>query len=185
MLAGCAGKFLQTSTSASANGSEISADRSTSAPERAGGGGDAQIIILPDTVGMSRGEAEAALRKAGVQGSINIQGGGNDTICLQSPGGGKETRTTLGVTLTPCADAAVAPPSRQEVVLVGLTVEEATKRIRAAGFTGEIKVTHTANTNASCKVGHVCAVYPHHWRQASNYVQLDLGKGLDEITVPD
>ena len=177
LLAGCAGKFIQTSS-----GSSMS---SSAGSERASGAGDSQIITLPDTMGMTRAQAEAALRSAGVQGSIYYEGGGNDQICGQTPGGGQQTRTTLGVTLRPCGEVHQAPPGRTEIDLTGLTVEEATKRIRGAGFAGEIRIIK-ATANATCKVDRVCGAAPSYWHSTQpSILDLRVGEGDLGITVPD
>lgn len=142
---------------------------------------------MPDTVGKKQADAEAALRAAGVTGEIKLY---NDpgtvdfnvaTVCQQNPGGGQQTRATLHVTLRYCQPERGStrgdPPD-----LTGLTVEEATKRARAAGYTGTVRVGN-ASPNA-CKTGTVCHVTPYRWTTNSDQLTLYVAPPLS-ITMPE
>jgi hypothetical protein len=50
------------------------------------------------------------------------------------------------------------------IILEGLTVEEATRQARAAGFTLDIKVAQLNEYDAACKPDTVCRADPDHWQ---------------------
>jgi hypothetical protein len=144
----------------------MSSSSSSSSPERASGASTARTIVVPDVTGQSRGDAEAALRAAGVEGNIASEPDTSDftvaRVCGQVPGPGRETSSSLVVSLRYCQAAPVVTNRGHTVELVGYTVEEATKRARAVGFTGRIDVFEDAY-DASCKAGMVCHVKPDVW----------------------
>ncbi len=160
----------------------------SSGAERASGGGESVVITLPDTVGMSHTEAEAALRAAGVLGELRVTTDGSatpvatDRVCGQVPGGGQQSRSTLVVSLRFCGERQVA--SKQDLDVSGLTADEATKRVRATGYTGRIEV-RPADTSATCQTERVCSITPHHWQDNQPHsIELWVGRSLS-INVPD
>jgi hypothetical protein len=51
----------------------------------------------------------------------------------------------------------------REPVIVGLSVEDAKKKLTAIGFTGPVKVSEQYEFDASCKADHVCGFEPRRW----------------------
>lgn len=51
----------------------------------------------------------------------------------------------------------------REPVIVGLSVEDAKKKLAAIGFTGPVKVSEQYEFDASCKADHVCGFEPRRW----------------------
>ena len=150
---------------------------------------EARSITLPDVMGQSKREAEAALRGAGVQGEIKVD---NDpgsvnfavaTVCSQVPGGGRETSSGLFVSLRYCQPAADNGAANRAIELVGVTIPEATRLAKVAGFEGKIKVDQLDNYDASCKASTVCRVTPINWR-SERELTLSTNK-TTTISVPD
>lgn len=72
-----------------------------------------------------------------------------------------------------------------EPVIVGLTVEEASKKIRAQGVTGEIEVVKKSDFDKDCKTDTVCGFDPRRWYKIQpNRVTLYVNRKV-EISVPD
>ena len=191
---GCQARAYGTGTTTTSTAPSPAASEASPAPpaevrpdDRASGASSSAIITVPDTVGKKQADAEAALRAAGVTGEIKLY---NDpgtvdfsvaTVCMQNPGGGQQTRATLHVTLRYCQPE--RPTTRGEPPdLTGLTVAEATKRARAAGYTGTVRVVD-ASPNA-CKTGTVCQVTPYRWQTNSDQLTLYVAPALS-ITMPE
>ncbi len=148
--------------------------------------GEPGIVTLPDTVGKLKADAEAALHAAGIADVRTDNDPGTvdfavDKVCSQVPGGGHETRASLPVVLRYCKGPVHLEDKR--VNLVGLKIEEAKQRARAAGFTGQIEVIEAGDV--SCSMGTVCAVSPDRWELNQDHaMQLYTPKKLN-ITTPD
>ena len=132
--------------------------------DRANANVEGATITVPDVTGKTRDDAEAALRAAGVRGEIEVADvpPGVDVatahVCYQNPGGDQQTSATLQVSIGfGCNEAPRAP--EHELVLVGVSADEATRRLRAAGFTEEI-VVEAISDDPACKPGTVCRVFP-------------------------
>jgi hypothetical protein len=146
------------------------------------------IVTIPDVTNKTRAEVETAMRKAGVRGDIQVDSSTGDVdfaiarACNQNPGGGQETSATLFVTVRYCMpEKAYVDPM---IHLEGLDVAEATKRARAAGYTGDI-IVQPAGNPANCKVGTVCSVDPARWNlNQSSRMTLWVNKALT-IPTPD
>ena len=189
LLCGCPGMIGTTSSTtgtASPGPTASSARPSSSSDDRASGASEMHVITIPDVTGMIRVQAEAAMRAAGVRGNLEVDHDDPRTdykiakACAQNPGGDRQTSATLQVSIRYCM------PEVAEVdhtpILVGLSPEEATKRARAAGFTGKIEVGQTSGT---CKVGIVCSVSPDHWELNQEHLMtLWVNKAMT-ISTPD
>jgi serine/threonine-protein kinase len=143
------------------------------------------IVSVPDVMGKSKDDAEAALRAAGLTPQIDNDPGSVDfavaKVCSETPGGGHDTRPSLPVVIRFCDATRAAEPARPE--LVGLPVDEAKRRAQAAGFTGRIDVIEA--TDVSCAAGTVCSVEPERWELNQDHVmRLYTPKKL-EIKEPD
>jgi hypothetical protein len=147
-----------------ASSGAVHSGATSASDDRADGDVATQIITVPDVTGKTRVEAEAALRAAGVRGEIetaDVPPGVDVTVahvCYQNPGGGEQTSATLQVSIGfGCNEA---PPAHEaELVLVGVSADEATRRLRAAGFTEEIAV-EAISDDPACKPRTVCRVFP-------------------------
>ena len=183
---GCqAHAFGTTNSSTSTSTPGTGGPTASSTDDRASGASESAIITLPDTVGKNQRDAEAALRSAGVTGEIKLY---NDpgtvdfavaTVCAQNPGGGQQTRATLHVVLRYCQPEVVKKD--EEPDLRGLTVEEATKRARATGFNGPIRVVTTSS--GECKHDTVCKTSSY-WYKTSSELTLYVSRAA-AITMPD
>jgi beta-lactam-binding protein with PASTA domain len=178
-----------TTTSSTTPSPTPSASQQASTDDRASGASNSAVITLPDTVGKNQRDAEAALRAAGVSGEIKQY---NDpgtvdfsvaTVCAQNPGGGQQTRATLHVVLRYCQPERPSTRDALPPDLRGLTPEEATKRARAAGYTGSVRVVDASP--GKCKTGLVCEVTPLHWeRNAGDQLTLHVAPAVS-ITLPE
>lgn len=188
--AACKAQLIGGASSTSSSSGPTSTTRSAQpgTDDRVSGAGTAQTITLPDTMGMTRSEAEAALRAAGVGGEIRVNDDGNSAdpamakVCLQSPGGGQQSRTSLGVTLSMCGEP--KPYVEQRTELVGYSVEEATRRARSAGYTGNVDVRSCTTCGPSCKLDTVCRVSPDRWELNQEMLILFVARAAT-ITLPD
>lgn len=139
---------------------------------RASGEGQRDEITMIDVNGQRVDDAKAKLRAAGVTGEISVQGNG-PTICGMTPGPGNKTLGHLSVSLTTCADEARETAAYKAKMAVpevrGLTVEEATKVIRANGFTDKIEVMTLSDFDADCKANTVCRPEPEDWLPRHGY----------------
>ena len=70
------------------------------------------------------------------------------------------------------------------IVLEGLTVEEATRQARAAGFTLDIRVLTLDRYDETCKVNTVCLADPKRWQLNSDELGLWVNPKVT-ITAPD
>ena len=146
------------------------------------------VITIPDVTGKTRAEVETAMRGAGVRGEIQVDTSTGDVdfaiarACNQNPGGNQQTSASLFVTVRYCMpEKAYVEPM---IHLEGLDVAEATKRARAAGFTGDI-VVEPAGSTANCQVGTVCSVAPARWNlNQAHRMTLWVNKALTILT-PD
>jgi len=154
---------LQTSSSTT----PTAGSPSSSSADRASGASDGHAVTVPDVRGKTKAEAEAAVSAAGIRGGVQI---GNDqgsydpataTVCTQNPGGGQQTSSTLFVAIRFCV--ADAPVVDKRPALVGVSVDEATRRVKDAGFTGTIEVLTLSEYDATCKADTVCMFTPNHW----------------------
>lgn len=70
-------------------------------------------------------------------------------------------------------------------ILAGYSVEEATRRAKAAGFTGRIEIRERTRYQAGCELGAVCWVTPRRWELDQDRVMtLWVNKAL-EISAPE
>jgi len=176
-------------TSPSTSSPPTSSPPTSSSPDdRASGAAPITTITIPDVIGKLRAEVEAAMRGAGVRGEIQVDTSTGDAdfavarACNQNPGGGQQTSASLFVTVRYCMPEKAYVDSI--IHLEGLDVAEATKRARAAGFTGDILVQPAGNP-ANCKVGTVCSVDPARWNlNQAHRMTLWINKPLT-IPTPD
>ena len=156
---GCPPKTSNSSTTPSSGGGSANQGGG-----RGGGGGNA---IVPDIMGKTQSEAEAAVAAAGIRGGLRI---GNDpgtwnassTICNQTPGVGRETAPSLFVSIRFCIEERSSSRDT-DGDLTGLTIEDAKKKIAAAGYTNVVKVDELYEYDKTCKEGTVCRFSPRRW----------------------
>jgi beta-lactam-binding protein with PASTA domain len=128
-----------------------------------GGGGGGGNVTVPDVVGKTQSEAEAAVASAGLRGGIRV---GNDPgtwdatskICTQTPGGGQQSASSLFISVRFCH--VDKPYVDDQGMVTGMTIDEATKKAKASGFTGEVKVAELYEFDKDCKAGTVCRFEP-------------------------
>ncbi len=176
VLSGCPAGTMGVSSSASGRGGGDSPN----------GAATSQTITIPDVTGKSPASAEAAMRAAGVRGGIEFRGedrgASGATACGQNPGADHPTSSSLSVMISLCVP--FVQPVDHSAKLVGLTPDEATKRARAAGFTGMVTV-ETSSSMAGCTLNTVCQVDPLHWElNQDNRMTLWVAKSLP-ISLPD
>ena len=150
---------------------------SSSLEPRASGADTSGNVTIPDVFKLSRDQAIAALRKAGVQGDIdedhNLCGSIVNgriveigEVCQQQPVGGRVQGARLVVTLTiqtedpRHGDIGRLTEWRLMPDLVGKTFEQALATMRSAGFTDDDKLQQTWADETSCKPKVVCRQYP-------------------------
>jgi hypothetical protein len=71
----------------------------------------------------------------------------------------------------------------KEPIIVGLSVDDAKKKLTAIGFSGPVKVAEQYEFDASCKAGHVCGFEPRRW-YVEGRVTLHINRKL-AIGVPE
>jgi beta-lactam-binding protein with PASTA domain len=137
-VAGC-----QVATSGLKIGSPTSSDPTSPT----GGGGESKVVTIPDLTGMSKDDAVAAIRKAGVTRDLDVNEGpcadesmAHGHVCLQSPGGGQQQMNDLMVSVTlqsmsPDSSTPGVPGAHYKMPdVVGMTSADARKKLAAAGF---------------------------------------------------
>jgi hypothetical protein len=85
-----------------------------------------------------------------------------------SLGGGTSATPTAAPSTAPAqtAEASQEPgagPTGDTAILIGTTVEEATRLAREKGYTGNLDITTLREFQAGCKPARVCAVRPRLW----------------------
>lgn len=129
-----------------------------------GGGGN---VMVPDVVGKTQSEAEAAISSAGLRGGIRV---GNDPgsydiasakICTQTPGSGQQSASSLFVSVRFCTVEKAYVDNEGDVT--GMTVAAAQKAIKDKGFTGTVEVSELYEFDKDCKDGTVCRFDPRRW----------------------
>ncbi len=151
-----------------------------------GGGGSTGNVTVPDVVGKTQSEAEAAVASAGLRGGVRFdQDAGTwdaaSKICSQTPGGGQQSASSLFISVRFCH--VDKPYESKQPELAGLSVADATKRAQAAGYTGKIEVATQYDYDASCKADTVCRYYPEHWVSGRSLVLYINRKAT--VVVPD
>ena len=132
-----------------------------------GSSGATGNVIVPDIMGKTQSEAEAAVAAAGIRGGLRI---GNDPgtwnaaskICNQTPGVGRETAPSLFVSIRFCIEERRST-RETDGDLAGMTIEDAKKAIAAAGYTNVVKVDELYEFDKNCKEGTVCRFSPRRW----------------------
>jgi len=159
------GCLLKTDTSGSSfPGSGSSGSSGSSGGGGGGGGGN---VTVPDLVGKTQSEAEAAVASAGLRGGIRI---GNDPgtwnastkVCSQTPGGGNQTASSLFVSVRMCVAERVST-RETDGMLTGMTIDEAKKAVEAKKPGLKVKVTELYEYDKDCKDGTVCRFEPRRW----------------------
>jgi beta-lactam-binding protein with PASTA domain len=120
--------------------------------DRAGGGRDDQAVTMPDLQGMTRDEAIAALKRAGIEPSsidsdpsiaCHDEQTPHGRVCYQSPIAGAQTLAHLSVTINvqqadPDSHTPGVPGAHYPMPDVrGLTVADARKKLAAAGLSSK------------------------------------------------
>ena len=167
---GAANEPVTPAASGPAPGAPAGDDRAAAVNE------DGMSITIPDVAGKHRAEAEAALRAAGVRGTIDIHPDPESInfavakVCVQTPGAGKESRPHLSVYLEYCEPPPPAPDRNPN--LVGRTVEEAKRVARSKGYTGPFVVKRLPQLDPDCKPGFVCEISPDVGWQDAHVIEL-------------
>ncbi len=160
------GCLLKTDTSGSSfPGSSGSSE--SSGGGGGGGGGSVGNVTVPDLVGKTQSEAEAAIASAGLRGGIRI---GNDPgtwdantkVCQQTPGGGNQSAASLFVSVRMCVAERVST-RETDGMLTGMTIEAAKKAIEAKKPGLKVKVSELYEYDKDCKDGTVCRFEPRRW----------------------
>jgi len=121
------------------------------------------LVTAPSVAHRSRADAEAAFRAAGIRGEIRVDvrdPSKPGEVCNQSPSEGQQTYSDYPADLTICP---LDGPGDTRPVLEGLSVADATKRARAAGFSGAIEVHKLDEYDGGCKADTVCRITPYRW----------------------
>lgn len=131
-----------------------------------GGGGGGGNVTVPDVVGKTQSEADAAVASAGLRGGVKVdQDPGTWTaaskICTQTPGGGQQSAPSLFITVRMCA--VEKPYVDNDGDLKGMTIEAAKQTIKARGYTGTVEVSELYEFDKDCKDGTVCRYEPRRW----------------------
>ena len=152
-------------TTGSTTPAPSSSGATSAGDDRASGAGDDTMVMVPDVMGMSQADAEAKLHAAGVRNVETDTSGSSNfavaRVCSEVPGGGHQNRVSLPVSLRYCDNTPVQTV-KDTPVLRGLSLEDAKKQIRAAGYTGQIDVQEITN-DVGCKIDTVCSAYPERW----------------------
>jgi len=159
-VAGC---LLKTDTS----GSSFPGSSSGSSGPSGGGGGGGDNVTVPDIVGKTQSEAEAAVASAGLRGGIRI---GNDPgtwdastkVCSQTPGGGNQSASSLFVSVRMCVAERVSTRDT-DGDLTGMTVEAAKKEAERLSPGIKVKIYDAIPYDQNCKDGTVCRFDPRRW----------------------
>lgn len=130
------------------------------------GGGASGNVTVPDVVGKTQSEAEAAVASAGLRGGVKFQDdpgtwNASSKICTQTPGGGQQSASSLFISVRFCH--VDAPVVDKHPNIIGLSVADATKKAKAVGYTGKIEVLTMSEYDADCKADTVCRVMPEYW----------------------
>jgi hypothetical protein len=105
------------------------------------------------------------------------------TVSTGEPGG--SSAATSGSELPPgCSPEDAKENCHHWIVLEGLTVEEATRQARAAGFTLDIRVMPLEQYDDTCKVNTVCRADPKRWQLNSDELGLWVNPKVT-IAAPD
>jgi hypothetical protein len=153
-----------TSTGTGTSGGEPASNGSsdmTSTPALPGPENDNTLVTMPAVYKLSRADAEAAIRRAGVRGKINVimnDGPASTEVCHQVPSQGGKTTAHFSVDIEMCRPEE-APA--KELDVTGLTVAAATAKAKAFGtegkFGGKIEVRVTPTFVPGCKEDTVCS----------------------------
>jgi hypothetical protein len=163
----CACSLVKTSsTTPTGPATTTTPDSSTPAPPASDGeyrGADAVWVV--DVKNYRKGDAEELIRAKGFTGQIVTTGDTDpkferdEQVCQQTPDGGKIAPNGV-ITLKYCN---TYKPMDEGPELAGVSVADAEKKARDAGFTGEFTVTPLSEYDQSCKEGNVCRVDPFRW----------------------
>jgi hypothetical protein len=174
--------------------------------DRASGAGTSHPVTVPNLFGLTRPEAEAALRAAGITGQLELNqnhgscGSAVDKhvvelghVCQQAPAAGQQTSSTLFVSVMIQDEN----PWRGELGggrtwyllpdVVGLPLEQAYAKLKGAGFPS-MEVFHVRYIErADCKPNLVCEMFPEALTRSDNSSDktLTVGQPRDRQVDPD
>lgn len=125
----------------------------------------ADAIWVVDLKNQTRADVDDLLKAKGFTGQVVATGdtdpkfARDEMVCEQSPESGKMPANGT-YTLKFCN---TYKPQDDGPVVVGLSVADAEKKAKAAGFTGEFQVYALPEYDQSCKDGTVCRADPQRW----------------------
>lgn len=134
------------------------------------------LVPVPTLVGLSRGEATAALERAGLRvGRIDAVDApvAADTVTASVPESGATLARGTAVALTVGSGSNVVPE------VAGLTVSEATARLAAAGFSAAVEA-----VDADAAAGTVVSVEPRGSRPLGAVVAVRVSRGSAPTATP-
>ena len=148
-----------------------------------GSGGKEQIAI-PDVAGQLVGDAKAALEKEGFQTSVQTKADADvpaDIVINTSPAAGIRWDKGKIVTL----NVSAGPETVEVPKLVGLTEEQATQALTAAGFVVNDDIIRKASTEE--ELDKVISQDPSAGANVSkgSTITLTVGGGPDQVRIPD
>lgn len=135
--------------------------------------GPSHAVVMPDLRGMTRDEAIAALRRTGIDGELTVNPNLDCTddsvakgrVCYQSPVAGAQTLTHSPVTVffqtrDSTSNKPGVPGAHYKMPdVIGLTVQQARDKLRAAGFSAKDHIQVT-NEPTCRKDGVICRQDP-------------------------
>jgi beta-lactam-binding protein with PASTA domain len=179
---------------------------SSGGDDRVSGASTGHTVTVPDVFNLTRPQAEAALRSAGITGNIELDTNHGSCgsvvdgkvvelghVCRQAPAAGQQTSSTLFVTLMLQEENpwhGELGGGRSWYLLpdvVGLPLDQAFAKLKAAGFPS-MDVFHVYYVQrADCKPGIVCEMVPRALERADNSSDknLTVGQPADRHLDPD
>ena len=144
-----------------------------------GGGGGSHTVTVPDLFQLTQAQAEAAIRKAGITGELQLETNHGicgsvvehqvvelGHVCRQAPAAGQQTSSSLFVTILVQTEnpwhGDLGGGRRWFLLpdLAGMTVDQARDKLRALGFTASDRLQISYVDEPGCKPNIVCRTYP-------------------------
>jgi beta-lactam-binding protein with PASTA domain len=159
-----------------ATSSSFSLGSSSSGPSRASGVSPDGMITIPDLFGMTREQAESALRRAGFAGPLSDSGSCHSVvkgrvieigqICQQRPAPGQVQGARNPVEITTQKEnpwaGNIGKPTEWRLMpnVVGMTLDQARAELRRVGFTHDAAIMINWVDRADCPPLTVCSTTP-------------------------
>jgi serine/threonine-protein kinase len=166
-------------------------------PSSGGGGGGGGKVAMPNLIGKTEDEARTIVQAAGIASDIEVnshalecQDAAKDEgkINCQDPEAGQavDRHAIMNVSVYHKQTHEGRYIREDTEPLIGMTLDQAKKRLAQLGFKGQIDVREDTDvtTTTKCKYDTVCSIFPMEF-QTDSQITIRVNKAKADIRMPD